>query len=340
MDDAFIYARQALDNLGLDRTQVKLCYNDFNTTIPAKRNFIYSWVQGAIARGVPIDCVGNQFHNTINFPIDDQGSASSKQNVIDTLNLFASLKSTAGVPIVNEVTEFDISMYRFGQCSQTFYTDYDDLLAGDTVDLINEGYRYRDYFQIFKNLKNEIDSVTIWGLGDDDSWLNPSSGKAGCGVTAADAPLPFDSYLQHKLAYTGIVNSLALPGANLVTTISANPGTVISGQTVAFVATVTNNGPNDAANLTFTEAVPANTHFVSFNAPTGWTCTVPKKQGSGQVSCTAAALTNGSTAQFTLTVLTTRPGAGSDSATVSSTTLNPNPTPQTTGSVNYTVVGD
>src|SRR5581483_5993592 len=200
---AFIYARQKIENLGLDRTQVKLCYNDFNTTIPAKRNFIYSWVQGAIARGVPIDCVGNQFHNTINFPIDDQGSASSKQNVIDTLNLFASLTSTAGVPIINEVTEFDISLYRFGQCSQTFYTDYDDLLAGDQIDLINEGYRYRDYFPIFKNMKDKIDSVTIWGLGDDDSWLNPSSGKAGCGVTAADAPLPFDSYLQHKLAYTG-----------------------------------------------------------------------------------------------------------------------------------------
>ena len=167
--------------------------------------FIINWVQDAIARSVPIDCVGNQFHNTINFPIDDLGSANSKQNVIATLNQFASLTSTAGVPIINEVTEFDISMYRFGNCSQTFYSDYDDLTAGDTVDLINEGYRYRDYFQIFKSLKNEIDSVTIWGLGDDDSWLNPHSSAAGCpGVTVADAPLPFDSGLQHKFAYTAL----------------------------------------------------------------------------------------------------------------------------------------
>ena len=342
MDDAFIYARQALDNAGFDRTQVKLCYNDFNTSIAAKRNFIYNWVKGAILRGVPIDCVGNQFHNTINFPIDDQGSASTKQNVIDTLNLFASLTSTAGVPIVNEVTEFDISLYRFGQCGQPFFFDYDDLLAGDTVDLINQGYRYRDYFQIFKSLKNEIDSVTIWGLGDDDSWLNPNVNAAGCqGITAADAPLPFNAYLQHKYAYTGIVNPLALPGANLVTTVVANPGTVISGQNLQLVTTVTNNGPNDAANLAFSEALPVNTHFVSFSAPSGWTCTVPKFQAkSGQVSCTAAALTNGSAAQFTLTVLTTIPGAGTESATVSSTTLNPNPTPQTTGTMNFTVVGD
>jgi endo-1,4-beta-xylanase len=342
MDDAFIYARQALNALGIDRTQVKLCYNDFNTTIPAKRNFIYNWVQGAIARGVPIDCVGNQFHNTINFPIDDQGSASSKQSVIDTINTFASLTSTAGVPIINEVTEFDISLYRFGQCSQTFYTDYDDLLEGDTTDLINEGYRYRDYFQIFKNLKSKIDSVTIWGLGDDDSWLNPSSNKAGCvGVTAADAPLPFDAYLQHKYAYTGIVNPLALPGANLVTTVSASSGSIGSGKPLTFTATVTNQGPNDAANLTFTETTPATTLLMSFAAPAGWSCTAPAFMTGGMVSCAAANLANGASAQFTMTVRTSCPTPkGSmltDTATVTSTTLNPNPNPQNTGSVNFVV---
>ena len=339
MDDAFLYARQALDALGIDRNAVKLCYNDYNTTIGAKRTFIYNWVQGAISRGVPIDCVGNQFHNTINFPIDDQGSAASKQNVIDTLNLFASLTSTAGVPIINEVTEFDVSLYRFGQCSQTFYTDYDDLLAGDTVDLINEGYRYRDYFQIFKNLKNEIDSVTIWGLGDDDSWLNPSSNKAGCaGVTAADAPLPFDSYLQHKYAYTGIVDPLSLPGANLVTTIAASPGTVLSGHPVSYTITVTNNGPNDAANLTLSDTLPAGTVFQSIAAPSGWTCTTPAVGGTGQVTCTAAALTNGNSVQFTLTVVCATPNgtAISNTATATSTTLNPNPTPQNSASVGIT----
>jgi endo-1,4-beta-xylanase len=342
MDDAFLYARKALDALGLSRKQVELCYNDFNTTIAAKRRFIFNWVQGAVARGVPIDCLGNQFHNNINFPIDDLGSASSKQSVIDTLNLFASLTSTAGVPIVNEITEFDINIYRFGQCSQTFYFDNDDLLAGDTTDLINEGYRYRDYFQIFKNLKNEIDDVTLWGLADDDSWLNPSLNTVGCiGITANNAPLPFDAYLQHKFAYTGLVNPLALPGANLVTTVSASSGTVHPGKDVSFVITVANEGPNDAANLTFTDSVPATTHFLSFSAPAGWACQVPGFQGTGQVSCTAASLANGATAQFTLTVMATRPtspgSVNSDSATVTSTTLNPNPQPQNIGSVNFVV---
>ncbi len=341
MDNAFIYARQALDAAGISRSQVKLCYNDYNTTIPAKRAFIYNWVQGAINRGVPIDCVGHQFHNTINFPIDDQGSAASKQNVVDTLNMFAGLTSTANVPIVNEVTEFDMSLYRYGNCSQTFYTDYDDLLAGDQVDLINEGYRYRDYFQIFRNLHNEIDSVTIWGLGDDESWLNPSSNKAGCaGVTAADAPLPFDSYLQHKYAYTGIVNPLALPGANLVTTVSASSGTVLSGHSVLYVITVANNGPLDAANVALTDTLPAGTTFQSLAPPSGWSCTAPAVGGTGQMSCTASTLSNRASAQFTLTLLlacaTSNGTAIPNTATVASSTLNPNPNPANSATVTIT----
>jgi uncharacterized repeat protein (TIGR01451 family) len=219
---------------------------------------------------------------------------------------------------------------------------YDTTLARDTTDLINQGYRYRDYFQIFKNLKHEIDDVTIWGLANDDSWLNPSVNTVGCtGITANNSPLPFDAYLQHKFAYTGLVKPLALPGANLVTTVSASAGTINPGKQKSFVITVANEGPNDAASLTFTDSVPATTQFLDFSAPAGWTCQVPAFHGTGQVSCTAVSLANGATAQFTLKVMATRPtppgSVNSDSATVTSTTLNPNPEPQNTGSVNFVV---
>ncbi len=342
MDDAFIYARQALDAFGIGREKVKLCYNDYNTTIPNKRSFVYSWVQGAIARGVPIDCVGHQFHNNISFPIDDQGSAASKQTVIDTINLFSGLTSTAGVPIINEVTEFDMSLYRYGQCSQTFYTDYDDLLANDTVNLIHEGYRYRDYFQIFKNMHDKIDSVTIWGLGDDDSWLNPSTNTAGCsGVTANDAPLPFDAYLQHKYAYTGIVNPLDLPGADLATTITADSGTVLSGHNVTYTIRVTNNGHDSAANVSLIDALPSGTVFRSLTPASGWTCTTPAAGSNGTVNCAVASMSNGATAQFTLVAMVACPTPNgtqiTNTASVSSTTLDPNPTPNTSGSVAITV---
>jgi uncharacterized repeat protein (TIGR01451 family) len=152
--------------------------------------------------------------------------------------------------------------------------------------------------------------------------------------------LPFDSYLQHKLAYTGIVNPLGLPGANLVTTITPNSGTILSGHNVSYVVTVMNNGPNDAANLTFTDTIPAATTFQSISAP-GWNCTTPAVGGTGQVSCTLGALTNGNSTQLTLTlnVICATPNGTviGDTATVTSTTLNPNPTPQNSASVNITV---
>ena len=183
----------------------------------------------------------------------------------------------------------------------------------------------RDYFQIFKNLHSKIDSVTLWGLADDTSWLNPGSNKAGCaGVTAADAPLPWDSYLQHKFAYTGMINPLQLPGANLVTTVSASSGTVGSGKLITFVATVDNQGPNDAVNLTFTAATPPTTLLNSFVGSSGWSCTVPAFMTAGTVTCSATGLTNGASAQFTMTVRTscpTPPGSPlTDTATVTSTT--------------------
>jgi uncharacterized repeat protein (TIGR01451 family) len=133
------------------------------------------------------------------------------------------------------------------------------------------------------------------------------------------------------------VNPLALPGANLVSTIAASSGTVLSGHSAAFVITVTNNGPNDAAGLAFSDTLPAGTTFQSFAAPSDWTCTTPAVGGTGQVSCTAAALANGSAAQFTLTVgvpcATANGTAITDTASVTSTTLNPNPAPQNSASL-------
>jgi len=235
MDDAFLYARAALDAIGVSRTQTELCYNDYNTTIPAKQQFIYNWVKGAISRGVPIDCVGSQFHNNITFPTPAQAA--------QTINLFNTLKSTAGKPIINEITEFDMSLFQYGNCSQNFYSDYDDLLANDGPNLAIEGYLYAGYFQVFRSLKSKIDSVTIWGLGDDDSWLNPNTNLGCAGVSTADAPLPFDSYLQHKAAYTGLVNPSQLPGAGLSATIASKTG---AANARVWTITLNNPGPGIA----------------------------------------------------------------------------------------------
>jgi len=323
IDDAFIYARQALDELGINRDQVKLCYNDYSTTVPAKRDFIYNYFKDAIARGVPIDCIGQQFHNNLNWPIDDTGSAQSKQDVIDAVDKFASLGLT------NHITEFDISIYRVNAPNQTIYHDYEDIVAQDQADLILLGYRYRDYFSIFKSMSDKISSVTLWGQADDHTWR--TSG------TTVNAPLLFDINLQHKYAYTGIMSPLDLPGADLETTMSADNGSVTTGHPVTYTITVTNHGHNDAANLQLSDTLPAGMLFQSMSVPGGWSCSTPNVGVGGTVSCSASALTNGSAAQFTLVALldsvATSPMQLVNVATVTSSTLDPNLAPNNTAMV-------
>ena len=55
--------------------------------------------------------------------------------------------------------------------------------------------------ECIRQLKHKISSVSLWSLADNNNtWLNQSG--------RMNAPLLFDPQLQHKLAYTGIVDPL------------------------------------------------------------------------------------------------------------------------------------
>ena len=58
----------------------KLYINDFNTTIPAKRDFLVALARSLKSQGVPLDGIGHQMHSNIEFP--------SPQSLIDAVNLF------------------------------------------------------------------------------------------------------------------------------------------------------------------------------------------------------------------------------------------------------------
>src|SRR5205814_10001349 len=47
------------------------------------------------------------------------------------------------------------------------------------------------------------------------------------------------------------------------------PATAIAGNNISYSITVANGGPSDAASVTWTDALPANTAFVSLNQTTG-----------------------------------------------------------------------
>jgi hypothetical protein len=300
----------------------KLYINDFNTTIPAKRDFLVALARSLKSQGVPVDGIGHQMHSNIEFP--------SPQSLIDAVNLF----DTTGVE--QAVTEMDVSIY--SGSFPTPFTSYTDIPQSRHVQV---GYSYSGFVQALKQVSSKIVSITIWGTSDDKSWLQSS--------TKADAPLLFDESLQHKFGYWAFVDPLQIPGADLSTTLSASPATVAAGQAVAYAITVTNNAdtnqqsfdPTDddlpAANVSMTMAIPTHTGFQALTVPAGWTCSTPAVGAGGQVSCTVGTLGVGASAHFALTVglndCSTSNGLGiAASASVKSTTADPNPAPNNTAS--------
>jgi endo-1,4-beta-xylanase len=177
IERAFHVAREVASN-------AKLYINDFDTTNPTKRQFLFNLVSDLKSRGVPIDGVGHQMHNNIDFP--------SAQSIIDTINMFW------GLGLDNQITELDVSIYAGSQ--PNIYDDY--TLIPQNV-FIKQAYRYKLFFDAFRQLQGKISSVTFWGQADDHTWLT-TPGRV-------NAPLLFDTSLKHKLAYTALFDPSQLP---------------------------------------------------------------------------------------------------------------------------------
>ncbi len=124
------------------------------------------------------------------------------------------------------------------------------------------------------------------------------------------------------------VNVQVGDSADLSVTNSASPVPVLANNPITYTQVVTNNGPSAAASASLTEVTPPNTTFVSMTPPAGWTCgTLPAVGGTGNISCTNPSVAPGAGA-FTLVVKvvagTVHGTPINDTATVSSTTADPN----------------
>ena len=89
--------------------------------------------------------------------------------------------------------------------------------------------------------------------------------------------------------------------ADLAITKTDTPDPVTAGQNITYTMVATNQGPAATA-VTFTDTLPANTTFVSLNAPGTWSCTLPAVGATGTISCTTLSLAAGGSATFTLIV--------------------------------------
>jgi len=191
IETAFRVAREAAP-------KAKLFINDYDTTDPVKRHYLYNLVRDLKGRGVPIDGVGHQMHSNIDCP--------SPSDLVETVNMFAAL----GVD--NQITELDMSMYHTS-------TDSYSAIPGEA--LARQGFRYRDFFAAFRSLKGKISGVTFWGVADDHTWLSRFP------IARLDVPLLFDKELRAKPAFWGIVDPQRLPaldGASIKARKGPSPG--------------------------------------------------------------------------------------------------------------------
>ena len=164
---AFKYAHEA-DPSAL------LFYNDYNASMPTKRDRIYNMVKKMQAAGVPITGIGMQGHCNIYGP--------SAQDVDAALTKYAELVSHI------HITELDVRCNK-EMGGQLQFSKGDTQQMTDSLAAL-QAAQYDRLFQVFRNHKDVIDNVTFWNLCDGDSWLGVNN-----------HPLLFDEHLQPKRAY-------------------------------------------------------------------------------------------------------------------------------------------
>jgi uncharacterized protein len=102
-----------------------------------------------------------------------------------------------------------------------------------------------------------------------------------------------------------VVAYFTVPGfqtADLELVKSDGPDPVSPGANLTYSITITNNGPGDATNPSFSDPLPVGTTFVSITPEAGWTCATPMVGANGTVDCDFTTLANGAVATFTIVV--------------------------------------
>ncbi|GAA4888348.1 hypothetical protein GCM10023237_02020 [Streptomyces coeruleoprunus] len=181
-----------------------------------------------------------------------------------------------------------------------------------------------------------LHSVAV-SSGTARSWGRNEEGQLGDGTTTRrTTPVkvcgfgrtaPCGSSLDGVTAIgTGLVHSVAVsrPSADLSIALSASPEPVAPGETLTYTVTVRNDGPSNAENVVLRDTLPAEGRFVSAT-PSRGSCTVPPVGSTDTVRCSLGTLANTSqaTTQIVVTVRAPAGGTVTNTATVTSSTPDP-----------------
>ncbi|WP_336773003.1 endo-1,4-beta-xylanase [Paenibacillus sp. MMO-58] len=172
IEQAFRFAHEA-------DPEALLFYNDYNECNPGKREKIYSLVKSLLDNGTPIHGIGLQAHWNLYDP--------SLDLIREAIERYASL----GLKL--QVTEMDVSVFAFDDRR----TD----LTAPTAEMMQlQEQRYKQFFDLFREYKEVLTSVTFWGAADDYTWLDhfPVRGRKNW-------PLLFDTEQRPKEMVRGII---------------------------------------------------------------------------------------------------------------------------------------
>lgn len=173
---AFRYAHKA-------DPEAILFYNDYNACQPEKRDKIIRLVKSLQEKGVPIHGIGMQGHWKIGSP--------TKAEIETAIDRYAALGLTV------QITELDVSVYQSDNDKEVKMTPELEQRQADY---------YQMCFEVFREKKDKISSVTFWGAADNHTWLDnfPVRGRK-------NYPLIFDTQLQPKKAFDLIMKFEASP---------------------------------------------------------------------------------------------------------------------------------
>ncbi|MEN9918603.1 MAG: hypothetical protein RL662_1039 [Bacteroidota bacterium] len=154
-----------------------LFYNDYNLCTPEKRDKVASMIQKLKEKGVPIHGVGMQAHYNVAFP--------SENDFVAAIDKFASL----GCQV--HITELDVSIYTSNDDKEAPYT---------TETETKQRAQYKMLFKVLREKREQVTSVSFWGISDKYSWLNnwPVENRK-------DYPLLFDRSLSKKIPFIDVV---------------------------------------------------------------------------------------------------------------------------------------
>ena len=196
------------------------------------------------------------------------------------------------------------------------YTDLETLFNGANAYsyVFGGSTGHLDYALASSSLLGQVVGADAWHINADEVPLLDYSDEIADAGEAAFEEKPDGSALvpprvvyQPASVYRAADHDPVLVGlfavSDLAVTITDSPDPVTAGNNLAYTISVSNNGPDVAANTSWSLALPAGTTFVALPSVAGWSCTTPAVGAAGTINCSHAALAVGGDV-FTLTVAT------------------------------------